>query len=407
VAAGNALARGLARLGIETSLAEASLVRAARRSTGLHAFQPSLGEGLGEPGFGTALRVLLGAIEAEAALHPLGRAMMRQILVRSLASRLRIEALCDRHPEIEAAPVVAPVFIVGLQRTGTTLLHRLLALHPALRALASWEGVSPAPLFERRARPGAPDPRIGQARLAERAARWLAPDFFAVHPILAEGIEEDSILFDATLFSTAAEALLDVPSFSAWLEAQPQRGAYREYRRALQLLLWQRPGRWLGKTPAHLERLGVLLETFPDARVVHTHRDPVETVASLCSMVAHGRGFFSDRVDPQEVGRQWLGKARRMLEKGLAARERRGEGAFLDVQYADLVEDPLKQVRRVCDFIGAPLPAGAERAVQRFLAQHPQHEHGRHGYALGDFGLAREEVAAGFADYRKRFGFAA
>jgi hypothetical protein len=406
VAAANALGRALARLGVEASLSEASLVRAARRRTGLHAFRPGLGEALGEPGFRVALRVLLGAIEAEAGLHPLGRAMMRQILVRSLASRLRIEALCDRHPEIEAAPVAAPVFIVGLQRTGTTLLHRLLALHPQLRALAAWEGISPAPHLERRARPGARDPRIGQARLAERAARWLAPDFFAVHPILAEGVEEDSILFDATLFSSAAEALLNAPGYSAWLEAQPGRGPYREYRRALQLLLWQRPGRWLGKTPAHLERLGVLLETFPDARIVHTHRDPVETVASLCSMVAHGRGFFSDRVDPREVGRQWLGKARRMLEQGLAARARRGEEAFLDLQYRDLVEEPLKQLRRVCEFIGAPLPAAAERAAQRFLAAHPRHEHGRHAYALGDFGLAREEVADAFAGYRRRFGFA-
>jgi hypothetical protein len=407
VAAGNALGRGLARLGIEASLEEESLVRAARRSTGLHFFQPSLGEDLGEPGFGKALRMLLAAIETEAGLHPLGRILMRQILLRSLASRLRIEALCDRHPEIEAAPVEAPVFIVGLQRTGTTLLHRMLALHPALRALAAWEGVSPAPLLGRRTPPGARDPRIAQARLAERAARYLAPDFFAVHPILAEGIEEDSIVFDVTLFSTAAEALLNVPSFSAWLEAEPQRGPYREYRRALQLLLWQRPGRWLGKTPAHLERLGVLLETFPDARIVHTHRDPVEAVASLCSLVAHGRGFFSDCVDPREIGRQWLAKALRMLEKALAAREQRGEDAFLDVQYRDLVKDPLKQVHRICDFAGAPLPGEAERAMQRFLAAHPQHEHARHGYALEDFGLERDEVAAGFADYRKRFGFAA
>lgn len=394
----------LARLGLEARLDEASLVAAARRKTRLHFF--------GDEGFRIPLRRLLAAIESEAHLHPVGRFIVRQILIRALASRLRIAALRERHSEIAAQPVDAPVFIVGLQRTGTTLLQRLLALHPGLRALASWEAVNPAPLLERPSRPGQPDPRLADAVLAERAVRYMAPDFFSIHPIVAQGQEEDSLLFDPSLYTTTAEALMNVPSFTAWLEAVDHGPAYAEYRRVLQLLLWQRPGsggtqRWLGKTPLHLEHLDTLLATFPDAWIVHTHRDPARCVASLCSMLAHARGFFSDRVDPHEIGRQWLARTLRMVKRGTSARERIGERPFLDVHYRELLDDPVKVIHRICDGVGAPLPAEGDRKMRAFLAAHPQHEHGVHAYGLADFGLGEAEVRGAFAAYRDRYAIAA
>ena len=402
VAIANRIGALAARAGLEASLDERSLVAAARRQTGLHFF--------GDEAFRPPLRRLLAATLAEAHLHPFGRFMIRQVLLRALAVRLRIAALRDRHPEIAQERVRAPIFIVGLQRTGTTLLQRLLALHPELRALAAWEAVNPAPLLERRPRPGRPDPRIAQAELAERAARYMAPDFFAIHPIVAHGQEEDSLAFDPSLHTTTAEALMNVPSFTAWLETVDHRPAYLEYRGVIQLLLWQRPGpgrggsvRWLGKTPLHLEYLDVLLETFPDATIVHTHRDPARTLASLCSMLAHGRGFFSDHVDAREIGRQWLAKTRRMTERGIAARDRAGEAPFVDVHYRDLALDPLKQVQRICDAAGAPLASSAEAAMRAFLAAHPQHEHGVHAYSLADFGLDPAEVERAFAPYRERY----
>jgi hypothetical protein len=397
IAFANRLGRLAARAGLEARLDEASLVAAARRRTRLHGF--------GDEGFRVPLRRLLAAIEAEARLHPVGRFLARQVLVRSLASRLRLAALRELHPEIAALPVKAPVFVVGLQRTGTTLLQRLLALHPALRALASFEAVSPAPLAA--GHPGRADPRIVQAEWAERAVRYLAPDFFAIHPIEARGQEEDSLAFDPSFYSATAEALWNVPGFTAWLASVDHRVAYREYREVLQCLLWQRPGRWLGKTPLHLEHLDVLLETFPDARIVHTHRDPARTVASLCSMLAHARGFFSDRVDPREIGRQWRAKTLRMVERGLAARKRVGEGPFLDVHYRDLLEDPIQQVRRVCEFARAPLPPEDERVMRAFLAAHPQHAHGVHAYAPEDFGLDEAALRRDFAAYRERYAIAA
>jgi len=396
----NIIGVALSRLGVRASLTERSLVAAARRSSGLHFVA---GREFREP-----LRRLLQAIEEEAHLNPVGRIALRQVVSRNLANRLRIDALLLRHPEIEDIPVEAPVFVVGLRRTGTTLMQRLLAKDPGLRALSSWEGINPAPLSEKELAPGELDPRMRIADMAEKAIRYMAPDFFAVHPVEARGQEEDSLVFDPSFFTTTAEALMNIPSFTTWLESIDHEPAYREYKRVLQVLLWQRPGadtkiRWLGKTLLHLEHLDALLEVFPDAKIVQTHRDPTRTVASLCSMLAHARGVFSDEVDPRVVGSQWLDKTHRMVTRGMAARGELGERPFIDVQYADFVADPLKQIVRIGEFIGRPLDAATEEGMRRFLSANPQHRHGRHAYQLEDFGLDRESVSRRFAAYRERF----
>src|SRR5262249_48955329 len=149
--------------------------------------------------------------------------------------------------------------------------------------------------------------RRAAGRLAESALRVLAPEFFAVHPVESEAPEEDILLLDHAFMSQAPEAMLHVPTYARWLESQDLRPAYRFLRRALQVLAWQRGGAyWVLKTPHHLEFLAELLAVFPDAVIIQTHRDPQATMGSFCSMVAHGRGLFSDVVDPREVGRHWL-----------------------------------------------------------------------------------------------------
>jgi hypothetical protein len=397
VAALNAAWGRLQRAGIaRPSLAEASLIAAARRASGLHDF--------GAPAeFREPMRRMLDALENEARLHALGRLTVRQTLVRTLVNRLRLEAASDLHPEIGRWPVVAPVFIVGLPRTGTTLLHRLLTCEPSLRPLLAWEALQPAPLPGPRP-PGGRDPRVRLAEFSERALRYLAPDFFAIHPVEAHAPEEDVLIMDGSFLSPTVDASLRVPSYSAWFHATDQRPMYRYMRRVIQLLLWQRDGRWLGKTPHHLEQLDALLEVFPDARVVHTHRDPLTVVASFCSMMAHGRRVFSDEIDPAELGAQLSEKLVRGVNRAMASRERLPADVFLDVAYDDLVADPMKEVRRVCDFIGTPLSPATEGAMERWNAANPQHKHGVHRYRLEDFGLEREGLAARFAAYCEHFG---
>jgi predicted TIM-barrel fold metal-dependent hydrolase len=376
-------------------LSEASMVAAARRSTGLHEFV--------DESFRDPMRRMLASLEEEARLHPLGRTIMRESLVRALVNRLRLEDACARHPEIADIPVTAPVFVVGLQRTGTTMLQRLLTCEPRLRELAAWEGLNPAPFpggLDRRGR----DPRLRLARTSERALRYLAPELFAIHPVEAEAPEEDIHLLDVTFVSPAVDAILRVPSYQAWFREVDQLPAYRYMKRLMQLLLWQRGGRWLGKTPHHLEYLDELLTVFPDARIVLTHRDPSRTVASFCSMMAHSRAMFSDAVDAVEIGAQIGAKAIRAVERLMDVRRRVDSEAFLDVLYQDVVADPLKEVRRVFDFIGLDLPPASEAAMQRWLADNRQTKHGIHHYELSDFGLDRSMLDPNFEAYRSRFG---
>lgn len=359
-----------------------ALVRAARRRAGLEDF--------GDEGFVPALERLVAAMRDEARLSPTGHAIQRARLVEALCARLRLRALEQAHPEIEALELPPVVVVAGVQRTGTTKLQRLLAADPEARALRSWEALDPVP------RPGEArgqgQRRRRRARLAQGALAYLAPDFFAVHPVEADAPEEDVLLLDLSFMSQTPEATLHVPSYAHWLETQDYAPAYALLRRLLRVLTWQQPGRrWVLKTPEHLEHLDALLRVFPEATVVWTHRDPLATMASFCSMVAHGRGVFSDHVDAHEVGQHWLRKVRRMGLRALDVRTRHPE-RFVDVAYEDLVRDPMGQIERIYAAMGEPLTDRARAAMQRLDARNVQHRHGVHRYALEDFGLTRDDV---------------
>jgi hypothetical protein len=371
------------------------LLEAARQATSLSDF--------GDDSFREPLDVLCRSIEDEARLSAVGRLITRTRLVSTLANRLRAEEIFRRHPEISEQPVRAPIVIAGLQRTGTTLLHRLLAADERIRALASWESVCPAPLprrvWQRR------DPRIRRAELAERALRYLAPDFFAVHPVEATAPEEDVILLDYAFRSTVPEAMLRVPTYAAWLEQQDQTPAYRYMKRLLQLLSWQRPAeRWVLKSPHHLEWLDTLLAVFPDAKIVQTHRDPLSSIPSTCSMIAHSRGVFSDEVDPHEVGRQWSRKIYRLVERAMTSRERARADSFVDVSYYDLVADPAAAIEGIYARVELPPDPSLQARVAAAGQRSPRHAHGRHVYRLEDFGLTAAEIEGQLAAYRARFG---
>lgn len=404
IAFANQIGRALEWVTGGPSLAVDDLIAAARAKTGLVRF--------GDESFREALGVLVDSIEREAELHPVGRAMVRRGLVGVLSNRLRAEALFERHPEILEQPIIAPVFIVGLQRAGTTMLHRLLAADPGLRALLSWEALRPAPITVPITEPiavpnahasPARDPRIGRAMIEELGLRYMAPDFCAVHSVEAHAPDEEVVLLDHSFLSTVAVATLRVPTYAAWLERQDQRPAYEYLKKMLQLLQWQRPGeRWILKTPHHLEWLDTLLAVFPDAAIIQTHRDPLKSVASFSSMICHAHGVFSDRVDPGEIGAQWAKKTERMLSRAMATRDRTRASSFIDVSYYDLLADPLAEVERIYCCIGRRLSREAIRSMQRTLRANPQHKNGAHSYALADFGLTARALEPRFAEYRAR-----
>lgn len=398
------LARWFDRLAPVAPLEAQALVAAARARTGLH----DLGW---EEGDEEAFRSFVGALEEEARLTPLGRAMSRARLGGMLASRLRIHASFERDPSLADEPIRAPLFVTGLQRTGTTKLQRLLAADPQARSLASWEALDPIAPQERPGRPPAlaerlaarldarrgGDGRLLTAEAAERILRYLSPDFFAVHPVEATAPEEEILLMDLAFRTTVAEASYHVPRHARWLETVDQRSGYRVLRRALQVLQRQRGGGgWVLKTPHHIEHLDAVLDVFPDARVVITQREPEVAVASFCSMVAHGRGVFSDDVDPHEVGAHWLRKMARMARRGADFARAHPDAAILQVAYRDLVAQPLEVVAAAYAHAGRTLTDEARRSMQRWLDDNAQHKHGQHRYALADFGLSSDDVAEAF-----------
>jgi len=370
-----------------------SLVDSARRKTGLTDF--------GADGHRRALGVLVESINSEARLTATGRLLQRARLSGALVNRLRIQELLRRHPEIDDIHLGGIVLVAGLQRTGTTLLQRLLSSHPAIRSITGPEALYPVPNVnnvERGART-----RERRAVLAKRAFSYLAPEFTVIHPIDHDQPEEEVLLMDLTFMSQSAEATMSVPSYSRWLEGEDHTWTYEYLQRVLKVLCWQRPGRtWVLKTPQHMEHLDAFRSVFPEATIIQTHRDPRKTVASFCSLVAHARGMFSDCVDPFEIGEHWFRKTRRMVQRSAQARKGAADRRFIDVSYYDLTRDPIAELRRICGQARIPFDDEAELAATRCTEANPKDRFGKHVYRLSDFGLSEQLIDEAFASYRQK-----
>jgi hypothetical protein len=377
-------------------LEDTLLLEEARRRTHLEDF--------GDDAFRDPLRRVLAAYDNDAALTLLGRIAARQDTLRLLSNRLRMQDDRRRHPEIGAEEVRQPIFVTGLPRTGTTLLHLLLAQDPAHRAPLNWESMFPSPPPER-----ARHQRDARIAMAERQIRWfhrLNPEFRKIHPVGARLPEECLIITSHSFRSFQFETSHHVPSYQLWLEASDLRPSYEEHRRFLQHLQWHcRADRWVLKAPAHLYGFDAIFSVYPDARVVLTHREPLEVVASMASLHAVLRSTFSDGVDPVAVGaevtQRWAEGMRRALEVRDSGRV--DERQFLDVHYVDLVRDPIGTVKRIYAHYDMPFTEVAEQRMRRVLAENPKDKHGRHVYSLEQFGLDAEEEAERYRRYRQRF----
>jgi len=390
--AGAGLAR---RTGVEfATLAPERIVRAAVRRTGCDAFGP-------DDGWRTGLDKLTDDLRQHARLTPIGRLAAHHHLIDLLANRLWLERDRARHAEIAQRPVRAPLFIVGLPRTGTTLLHMLLAQDPQNRVPETWEVMHPAPAE------GSETRRIARARRELAWMERLAPGFRIMHP-LAPRLPQECIAIDShTLQSYEFQTTHHVPEYQRWLERRDKKAVYRYHRRFLQYLQWQRPGEhWVLKAPAHLFGLAELLAIYPDAGIIQTHRNPLEVMASLASLSTTLRSAFSVAADPHEIGREIAGRWGDGLLRSLEQRDRGALPAdrFIDIDYLDIVRAPVETVRRIYASFDRELGAEAERAMREFLAANPKDKHGAHRYSLHAFGLDTDEQARRFADYRARFG---
>jgi hypothetical protein len=392
------MGRGLRRLGLGKPLQFDDLLARARRKSKL--------ERLDDEAVLDRMAFYVDVLEREAELSPTGRLMTRMHLVDVLVTQMRTRAWRESNPEIFAAALPRVVIITGLARSGTTHLQRMLAELPGARPLMTWEALEPIPepSWQRPANP-LDDPRVGRAHQAGKFLQWISPDFFVVHPMAALVPEEEVMVMEHSLLSWIPETTYHVPSYTTWVEQQDQTPAYRWLQTALKHLTWQRPGEvWVLKAPHHLAWLDVLFSVFPDAKVIHSHRDPAETVPSFCSLVAHGWAVMSDRVDPLAVGRMWSEKLARMTDRALEVRSARGDAGILDVDYRELVRDPLAVMARVCGELELPWSESIRGSLERWLADNKQHKHGLHRYAASDFGLDEAALRERFAAYRERFG---
>jgi sulfotransferase family protein len=375
-----------------------ALLAEAERRTGLSDF--------GDLAFLEPFEHLLHSLREEAGLNAVGRAMQFERNVGLLVNRLRTEDHYRRHPEIAEEQIDQPLMIVGLARTGTTMLHRMMASDPRWLALLWYESRNPAPF------PGgeraAVDPRITDAEAEVGAMLAGSPELIAAHPMDAHAPDEEIMLVEHAFTSWNPEAFCRVPSYSAYLDTIDLAPGYRYLVRLLRFLQWQKhrrgetATRWVLKAPYHLGSIDLLFEAFPDARIVMTHRDPAQTVPSLASLVRTLYVLGSDRVDTGEIGAHWSQRWARALERAIAARAKREE-RFLDVHYAELVADPMAQVQRIYAHAGLELTAAAEGQMRRWAVENERDRRPVHAYTLEEFGYTQEGLRRDFAAYCARF----
>ncbi|MCX2932773.1 sulfotransferase [Mycobacterium sp. CVI_P3] len=343
-----------------------------------------------------------------AGLNAIGEHILRSGIVHSLRVRLRAEEWIRRHPEILDEQIAAPIVIVGMMRSGTTLLQRLLAADTRLHCARGWEVVEAAPKLDYDF--AGTDPRIAISAARESKSRELAPELFAIHPMYAREAEEEIVFLADAFLSHVPESGAYLPNYRSWLNTQDFAPAYDYLHRMLQFLQWQKrqrgvtAGRWVLKSPAHLGYLDALRARFPDVHVVHMHRDPRTTVASGASLNATLHAMHADEVDPNRVGAQWLERMGWTNDRAMAVRDSWTDESerITDIHYQDAVADPIGQVGRLYDALGLSLTDATVTAMTDWLAARPR-EVPRPPYGLAAYGLTDAQVEERFVLYNKRF----
>jgi hypothetical protein len=378
------------------SLDEEDLLRTAVRRAG----SPDFG---GEQ-FREGLRVLLDSVEREAELSPLGRLSCRETLLRYLENRLRLTEYRSEHPELESESIERPIFIVGLPRTGTTLLFNLLSQDPSNREPRSWEVEWPVPPPERATYHS--DPRIEEAEKLFGNLDRLIPTLPAIHEFGAELPQECVPINAHEMLSVQFHVTFHVPTYQAWLDRQRLLRSYEFHKKFLQHLQSNyRLDRWALKSPAHLPSLDELLQVYPDALIIHTHRDPANVMPSLASLMYAFRSMNSDVVDPMRIGRNVMDVWSLYLQRAVDARRvhRDKPAQFFDAHFEETLRDPVGLLERAYGHFGLPLTEEARTQMAAFLAENPRGSRGVHRYVREDFGLRLGEIRERFSEYCREF----
>jgi hypothetical protein len=383
--------------GIEVDLSEQGVLDEARAQTGLSDF--------GDDDFRERLQIWLRAVAEDADLGPIGRIGCRRDIVRYAVNRLRFEDLLRRHPEILEVEIRAPIIIAGLPRSGTTHLLNLIAADSRLRSLPYWESIEPVPIPGELPGEDGVDPRLARCRAGYAQQDAMMPLLKSMHDMTPEHVHEEIELQGLDFSSYELEWIATVPRWRDYYLAHDQTPHYAYMRRVLQALQWMRgPDRWILKSPQHLEQLGPLIGTFPDATVVLTHRDPVSVIQSAITMLSYGDRVRRRRVDLAAVAAYWIDRIERLLRACVRDRDLLPAHRSLDVVFHEFMADDVATVARIYEIAGLEMTREARAELDAYMAANPRGKHGQIVYDLkGDFGIEPDHLRDRFGFYFDRF----
>ncbi len=371
-----------------------TLLSAAREQTGLSDF--------GDPSMMDGLTRFIMSINTEANLTESGLQRVGQSTIATLVQRLQVEDYLKSNPHLLEAPIERPVFLFGLPRTGTTLAINLLTSDPASRFFMRWEAFNAVPPAAAGALRTDPRYYAEQAKL-EMSLKYV-PHISAMHHEDADSSTECQFGMSPSFCSQVYDSQYHMPSYSEWFLHADYRPAFRYHKRLMQVLQQNNGGRWTFKNPWHPLYLDALTDVYPDARLIMTHRNLTDTVASACSLVHAVRKLYSDVVDPHAIADTLCRTFDLMISRMESYEAKHGAGSIHHIRYPDMMADPIGEIRKAYTHFNMDFTPQAEAAMQAMLDANPKGKHGKHSYALEDYGLSREIIAERYSAYIDRFG---
>ena len=361
----------------------------------------------GDSDFLDGLNQYLTSVNNQSQLNPLGQYLTYSGTLRLLNNRLWAEQLIKENPDILDMPFQPPVVVLGLARSGTTRLHRLLACDEQFLNLKSWESVHPVPWTESNRNDYANDPRISSIDSALKAVMYLGPQIAAIHPLGAHEVEEEVGLIQHGFESPIFNTMTHTPGYAIWQMEHDNIASYRYMKRLMQLISWYRKDDvskpWVLKTPQHMQDLSSLMQVFPNAKLLCTHRDPVKAVGSICSTAWNSLVRDQNSLNPFDVGEEWFTLYQNWVDHAHSVRTNDVScEQQIDILYEGINKNWRTEISRIYAYLDIPLTEKTLNTMQNWLDDSGEYKPGGHKYSLADFGLNESNVEAAFSQYRER-----
>jgi hypothetical protein len=374
-----------------------SLIKKAEQATGLSDF--------GDEWFFPNIDVFIESLNSQARLSSEGYYGAEQMIIGALVKRLRHKNLIKMNPQILDETVDVKAVLTGLPRTGSTMLHRMLASAPELTSVKWFEAQNYTPLENEDYND--PTPRKDIAKDILNFMLKKIPELMSIHPMDIDQADEEVIILGQLFSSSMLESTYFVPDYANWLTNQNPGKSYSDLIEILQSLQWQDPSRknksWILKTPGHLMSLGAVVKYFPGAKIIMTHRDPVSTVPSYCSMESTLYKMNTDIISDFEIGNYWLDRLSEWLNNFIEVRNSIPDDRFIDINYLDLVEAPEKIGTQVLKSIHINDDILTKEMMENWIKANKRENRQKHNYKLSDYGLTRESISNKFKDYIEKY----